>query len=295
MHCARDILEMETDTLVFHMDDRSTDFLTPIYEGKGYQVITGAITEGEAVQLIKKAKRVFMLGHGGPSGLFTRGFTAGDRIGKLLAEKEDGVYIWCNADAYAVRNKLTGLVSGMFISEVGEAAIFGIRATQEEVDFSNQTFSRTVRGVMDNGQPHSAVRERYTHATHAIIKFNSDRLYVFDHGTASPALHQSSMAIPHYEIPDDLAQRARSYGRTFDVPADDDYPDFQEVEQQIGYWTSAVLDGVATPEEGAEGITRHMTFGEAAYSEILAALKSALEHDLSYDEGIEAVMDVLWP
>lgn len=288
MRTARSILETEVNTLVIHMDDRSTDFLKAIYEGKGYPVVTGAMKLEEARAAIKAAGRVFMLGHGGPSGLFTRGFFAGDEeIGALLAEKQDGLYIWCNADAFAVRNKLTGLVSGMFISEVGEAAMFGIKATQQQVDASNAAFSRELRQIMDSGQPHASIRQKYCDAACQITQFNNERLYVFDHGVPTPALHQTSAAnwgsrkvpdIKHQDEPDQ-------------APEDDGL--FKEIENQVIYWTSAVLDKITQPEEAAEGIVRHIPYGDELYDDVLAALKSVLAQDVSYQDGIQMVLDVI--
>ncbi len=214
MQRARSLIEAETSTLVIHMDDRSTDFLKAIYEGKGYPVISKAVSREELAEAIRAHVRVFMLGHGSPSGLFAHNFLIGETFGPLLAEKKDGLYIWCNADAYAVRHKLSGLVSGMFISEVAEAAMFGIKASQQQVDESNAAFSRTVRQILDTGGAYSTVRQCYTHESCQIVKFNSERLYVFNQGSPSPALHPTSYALPypssvrepygHKEEPDDF-------------------------------------------------------------------------------------------
>jgi len=195
---ARKLLEAEAGgkTLVIHKADPSTDFLKVIYEGLGYPVIAGNVTQQQLLEAIRAHDRIFMLGHGSPGGLFAAGFLIGDEFGPVLAQKRDGVYIWCNADAYAVRNKLSGLVSGMFISEVGEAAMFGIRATQEEVNQSNYAFSRAVRKALDTGAPPSTVRECYVHATCKITKFNNERLYVFENGMPTPELHATSAGRP---------------------------------------------------------------------------------------------------
>ena len=129
----------EKSTLVIHMADPSTDFLKVIYAGKGYDVIDGRIEPDELMELIESHDRIFMLGHGGPSGLFGPGYIIGREFGPVLAEKE-GLYIWCHAVEYAHEHRLTGLVSGMFISEVGEASWEGIKATQEQIDASNYAF-----------------------------------------------------------------------------------------------------------------------------------------------------------
>jgi hypothetical protein len=136
----------------------------------------------------------------------------GDKFGPELSKK-DGLYIWCHADAYARRHKLTGLVSGMFISEVSEAAMNGIRATQEEVDASNNNFSKVVRGCLDIGSPLAQVRQCYTHAECKITRFNQERLYVFEHGVPTPALHPSSashwMERPQFNLQDPVTGSTR--------------------------------------------------------------------------------------
>ena len=253
MSRTRRIIEAEVaaSTLVIHKDDRSTDFLKAIYEGLGYTVITGNVSEKELLVQIERYPRVFMLGHGSPSGLFGAGYIIGDRFGPALAKKKDGLYIWCNADACAKRWGLSGLVSGMFISEVGEAAMFGIRAMQEEVDASNAAFSKAVRNMLDTGAPPSTVRDCYKHATCKITKFNNERLYVFDNGTPTPALHPTSMAHPREPLrysrmawpePDpqpELAMGQEPAGEPEDVAGDTWWEEFEDLCFKEGFpiWT----------------------------------------------------------
>jgi hypothetical protein len=216
---ARTLIDEATggDTLVIHMDDRSTDFLTAIYADKsGCVKMPDRYTGDELYDAIERHSRVFMLGHGGPSGLFARNLSIGADFGPILAEKKDGLYIWCNADAYAHRHGLTGLVSGMFISEVGEAAMNGIRATQAQVDASNAAFSRVVRAQMDGGHPLETVRQNYTSPTCQITKFNSERLYIFKRGVPTPALHPSSLGHPPKPMKFDLdMDRQRLFRNAF--------------------------------------------------------------------------------
>lgn len=244
---ARLLIEAEVSTLVIHLEDPTTDFLKAIYAGKGYPVVSGATTEKELASQIKEHTRVFMLGHGAPSGLFGRGLFIGNQFGPILAEKQDGLYIWCNADAYAVRNKLSGLVSGMFISEVSEARMFGIDASQAEVDASNAAFARIVREIMDKGEAHASVRSCYaaSNTSCLITKFNSDRLYVFDHGVPTPALHPTSYGIE---------QPARTYhgADTKNEPLS-----AKEIEWLTNYLAKAIqaiLDGEANFEDAINGI-----------------------------------------
>lgn len=179
-------------TLVIHLADPTTDFLRTIYDGSGYQVITGKIGRQELLQAIESHDRIYMLGHGAPSGLFGPGYSIDDDFGPALAKKSDGLYIWCNADQYAIRNKLTGIVSGMFISEVGEAAMYGIHVMQAEIDRSNNLFSKAVREYLDHGHPPEVIRQCYNSATCKVTQFNNKRLYVFRQGIPSPARYEDT-------------------------------------------------------------------------------------------------------
>jgi len=145
-------------TLIIHPDDRSTDFLKPIYENvTNATVITGGLSRSEVNQLIEQHDRIYMMGHGSPGGLFSVGKFLPDPVNpymygpgfiinhstvELLRNKEC-IYIWCNADQFVKKHDLKGLYSGMFISEVGEAHYCGLPNTpQSIVDTSNDSFAR---------------------------------------------------------------------------------------------------------------------------------------------------------
>lgn len=289
---ARSVLEAEMSTLVIHMDDRSTDFLKTIYEGKGYPVITGNMSQRQAEEQIEAHARIFMLGHGGPFGLFTRGFLVDERLGSLLAQKEDGLYIWCNADAYAVNNKLTGLVSGMFISEVTEAAMFGIQASQEEVNASNAAFSKTVREVLDSGQPHSEVAKRYAHATCKITKFNNERLYVFDHGNPSPALHSSSASHRCTARTEYHPQKFNQQNFAQPIQNSDQSDDLSDLYALVSYWVKVALDGQASAEEAAMEIA-HATYSPGYVETLTGTIETGLRSKRELDDIVTQVVNVV--
>lgn len=208
-------------TLVIHLDDRSTDFLKGIYEGKGYPVINGRISPQELRAEIKKYQRIFMLGHGSPNGLFGPGFSIGEEFGPELSRKT-GLYVWCHAVEYAHRHKLTGLVSGMFISEVGEARFEGITATQAEVDASNYAFSKAVRNYIDTGASPHEVRNCYNSATCKVTQYNNERLYVMKKGTILDTLGKPQ--------PDELSAKPGSprHRRSSAAPLQGAYGDLDE-------------------------------------------------------------------
>jgi hypothetical protein len=140
-------------TLVIHPDDRSTDFLRPIYRGiEDKTVITTFKNMREISELIDSHDRVIMMGHGSPLGLFSMDITArhpyiihsAQSIIEALNQKDYNVFIWCYASNFVFDNNLKGFSTGMFISEVGEAITCGIKPNSkisEQVTNSNNFFS----------------------------------------------------------------------------------------------------------------------------------------------------------
>jgi hypothetical protein len=178
-------------TLVIHPDDRSTDFLRPIYAGiENKTVITGGVDKQQLTDLIKFHDRVMMMGHGSPGGLFSLGkikgsiYAISDNDVELLEQKTDNVYIWCNADQFINKHGLKGLYSGMFISEVGEATYCGLPGTeQEEVDISNNYFAYLLGELVVNNDlsaAYSALKTEYGQLAESskVANYNHNRLYL---------------------------------------------------------------------------------------------------------------------
>ena len=125
--------------LVIHPDDRSTDMLKAVYEGKGYDVINDpSISDDEIVEQIKSHDKIIMLGHGTPYGLISWNRTTGevryvinDSHAELLKTKET-YSMWCHSDAFFERHDMKGFHSGMIISEEMEALMYGIVGYSDE-------------------------------------------------------------------------------------------------------------------------------------------------------------------
>lgn len=165
-------------TLVIHPNDRTTDFLKTIYEGKDYTIITTTnIPIVYALKLMKSHDRIIMMGHGSPNGLIGLSylFRTPEFIG--LLRKMQCICIWCNADQYVERFGITGFYTGMFISEVSEAIYFGIKTTQEEINYSNNLFVNHFRDVIDSPTIYSDIKRLYVDENSEIVKFNNERLY----------------------------------------------------------------------------------------------------------------------
>ena len=149
-------------TLVIHPQDASTQFLSAVYAGKGYDVLAGS--EHGVNELLSDYDRVIAMGHGIPSGLLSTGKFPGafalDVESVPGLRGKDNVYIWCWADKFMNEHALRGFSTGMFISEVGEAAANGIEATQEMVNHSNALFASVMRKLID-GPDLLRVREMY--------------------------------------------------------------------------------------------------------------------------------------
>jgi len=181
-------------TLIIHPDDRSTDFLRPIYRDlKHKTVITGPITRDGLHALIKAHDRIIGLGHGSPSGLFnmsSNGFGSyvlGASEVEVLRGKEL-VSIWCHANQFMERHRLNGLYSGMFISEVSEARYYGLNeVTQADVNESNDAFARILGEEMIRN-PHEEfmlwgrVKIQYTELANwnLVAEYNSGRWFYED-------------------------------------------------------------------------------------------------------------------
>ena len=177
-------------TLVLHPDDRSTDFLKPIYANiKRKTVIVKDTSRDVLLALIRSHDMIIMLGHGSSSGLFNvSGIGKGVMvIGESIVEELRGkqlIAIWCNCDKFIERHDLNALYSGMFISEVSEARYCGVQGDQAMVDESNSMFAVLLGNMlsetsMDLEKTFDMVLESYEELgeVNTVAKYNSDRFY----------------------------------------------------------------------------------------------------------------------
>jgi len=182
-------------TLVIHPNDRSTDFLKPIYDKLDeVTLVTGGWTRKEIIEGIQTHDQVMMMGHGGPNGLFAVGqfwpqdafsaYIIGADMVEVLSQKDNNIFIWCNADQFVTRHGLKGFYTGMFISETGEAAYCGLPGTsQGMVDESNHGFVKILSEVIQDTRDTCFLFEQ-TSDTYSLIadinpiaKYNYNRLF----------------------------------------------------------------------------------------------------------------------
>jgi hypothetical protein len=177
-------------TLIVHPEDRSTDFLKPIYAGiKRKTVLSKNVSRDKLLAMVRSHDTIIMLGHGSSSGLFNvSGIGKGAMvIGESMVEELRGkqlIAIWCNADKFIERHSLPALYSGMFISEVGEARYCNVQGDQAMVDESNNVFAALLGRMLGEAPTdlktiHSMVGESYEELgeVNAVAKYNSDRWF----------------------------------------------------------------------------------------------------------------------
>ena len=177
-----------SNVLVIHPDDRSTDMLKAVYEGKGYDVINdGSISQEDLIKAIEEHDTIIMLGHGTPDGLL-----AGDKklgfIGYLIHDghadllKTKKTYsMWCYSDEYFERHGMKGFHSGMIISEEIEALMNGI------VGYSDEDIAESLMPLMyamhdtlemeDLEEMKRVILERYN-ADDPVTAFNRENILI---------------------------------------------------------------------------------------------------------------------
>lgn len=190
--------------LVIHPNDASTDFLCPIYltnTGRprfdDVTIFRGGQTMSQIREAIQTHDQVIMMGHGSPYGLFSMGMVTDlNTFGRsfpyvidfntvdLLKQKDNNIFIWCNADQFVTKHQLKGFYTGMFISETGEATYCGLPGTsQETVDESNngfvKIFSEALQSTHDTNLLFEQTNDQYSliAGVNPVAKYNYNRLY----------------------------------------------------------------------------------------------------------------------
>jgi len=177
-------------TLIVHPADPSTSFLDIVYESvQDKTLITGGVSKSDLIRLIDEHDRIMMMGHGSPAGLFSIGqfnncgaYIIDQSIVPYLKQKQNNVFIWCNADKFVDVFGLKGFYSGMFISEVGEANYCGLPGTKQDVvDESNYGFVNIIAKYINEDKHliYENVKKEYglIAETNPVALYNNNRLF----------------------------------------------------------------------------------------------------------------------
>lgn len=143
---------------IIHANDPTTQFLSKLYETREDMTcrITEASTNAQVLHAIREADTIMMLGHGNEYGLFSKPnkngkyerFLITDRHVEFLRGKTC-IGIWCYANQFAKCYGLTGLFTGMIVSELQEAIDLDIPSTIEEIDRENMKYASRLRYCLD--------------------------------------------------------------------------------------------------------------------------------------------------
>lgn len=121
-----------------------------------------------------------MLGHGTPQGLIgENGFIINETHADLLRQKNNNVYIWCDANFFINRHQLHGFFTGMIISELGEALLYEVNASVDEINLSNKLFAESIAThIREDAHAIKAnVLREYVNEKNTVIKFNRHNLF----------------------------------------------------------------------------------------------------------------------
>lgn len=180
--------------LVIHPKDRTTAFLSALYDGADNAVVISEnISRADLNHRLHhtpKSERILLLGHGSEKGLFWREDDANAEFDAVVLGHPHSyhlrnhggniVAVFCNADKFAQAEHLHGLFTGMIVSELGEAAEFGIVTTEEELASENVKFAQRLRSLLNENIPLYEIPERMLalddrHSP--LTEFNYRRIY----------------------------------------------------------------------------------------------------------------------
>lgn len=164
-------------TLVIHPSDKTTDFLSKIYLGKDWTVITDNISTSLLKQNIQSHDKIIMLGHGSPDGLFGfKKILISSKLVYLLRDKIC-ICIWCHADKFFKKYSLKGYATGMIISDSDECDYYNLDYNTKQIDDSNKLLADSFHMSIDSDDLSKSVLDYYTSDNNdQIINFNRNSL-----------------------------------------------------------------------------------------------------------------------
>lgn len=180
--------------IVIHPTDRTTAFLSKLYEGmEGAVVIKDNLSKKDMNQILhhmSKNERILLLGHGCYKGLYWREDDTKPEFDAIVVGHPHNyhlrnhgsniVAVFCHADKFAESERLHGLFTGMLISEMSEAITEGIETTGEEIDRENLKFVIRLRSLLDEEVPLHEIPQRMLaldDVRSPLTTFNYQRIY----------------------------------------------------------------------------------------------------------------------
>jgi hypothetical protein len=177
-------------TLVIHPEDPSTEFLKIIYRNLDCTVLDDKSSSAKIRNGLKEHQRIFLLGHGIETGLLSP--YGGEQFGRLIVgprevnflRGKEVISVFCNSNIYGIKYGLSGLFSGMIISEESEAFdLLGHFVEEKEIRKHNKDWCLNLEKLLLDGISLSEIPLKMKREKGNDLElFNYNSLYFLENG-----------------------------------------------------------------------------------------------------------------
>lgn len=176
--------------LIIHPEDPSTEFLKSLYLNE--VALTGNFGNAHLRRQLQNSDEIWLLGHGcGEFGLLDMKSRfgvlniVGSQHVQFLRDKLV-VGVFCNANMFAERYGLTGLFTGMIISEMQESIDWNVSATIDEILDENMHFANNLNYCIEEckslkevpGMMRGFIKENSS----PLVRFNYESVFWIENG-----------------------------------------------------------------------------------------------------------------
>ena len=176
--------------LIIHPEDPSTEFLKSLYLNE--EALTKNIGNAHLRRQLQNSDEIWLLGHGcGEFGLLDMKSRfgvlniVGSQHVQFLRDKLV-IGIFCNANMFAERYGLTGLFTGMIISEMQEAIDWNVKTDEEELFLENMFFANNLNSCIKYCKSLKEVPEmmrKYIQENSSpLVRFNYESVFWIENG-----------------------------------------------------------------------------------------------------------------
>jgi hypothetical protein len=177
-------------TLVIHPRDPSTEFLGIIYRNLECTVLDDMSSNSKIRKGLQESQRIFLLGHGTEAGLLSP--YGGEQFGRLIVgprevnflRGKEVISVFCNSNIYGIKYGLSGLFSGMIISEESEAFDWlGHFIGEEKIREHNKEWCENLEKLILSETPLLEIPEKMKRDKGSDLElFNYESLYYLENG-----------------------------------------------------------------------------------------------------------------
>jgi hypothetical protein len=178
------------NTLIIHPRDPSTEFLKIIYRNLECTVLDDMSSSSKIRKGLQEHQKIILLGHGTETGLLSP--YGGEQFGRLIVgprevnflRGKEVISVFCNSNIFGIKYGLSGLFSGMIISEESEAYDWlGQFIEEKEIRKHNREWCRNLEKLILSGVPLPEIPEKMRkNKGNDLELFNYESLYYLENG-----------------------------------------------------------------------------------------------------------------